>query len=69
MTTKHLLNGQEVAEQIGISKMLFYKLKREGKFPVEPVVGKYYSKAQVQSWLEAGCPDKERWQSMQEGLI
>ncbi len=69
MTLKHLIDGKEVAEQIGIGKMLFYKLRREGKFPLTPVAGKYFSRAQVLAWLDAGCPDAETWENVKADFL
>lgn len=69
MTEKHLLDGGEVAKLIGIGKQLFYKLRRDGEFPLSPVAGKYFSRAQVLAWLDAGCPDAETWENVKADFI
>ncbi len=69
MTQKKLLTGAEAAELMGISSILFYRLRREGKIPVEPAVGRYYARTEVLAWLDAGCPDAETWENVKADFI
>jgi excisionase family DNA binding protein len=66
-TEKLLLSAAETAALLGISRSHFYGLISSGRFGVVGYkLGRSvrYSKAELQRWVEAGCPALDKWQAM-----
>jgi predicted DNA-binding transcriptional regulator AlpA len=61
-----LLNGNQSAQLIGVSRATFWKLHSLGRVPV-PVrlSGRVvrWRKHELEAWVHAGCPSREKWQS------
>ena len=70
-----LLKPEEAAEQIGVSRTHFYKLHSSGELGPLPVkLGECsrWNYAELQRWVESGCPPREQWMHMagrKEGLV
>jgi excisionase family DNA binding protein len=63
-----LLSAAETAALLGISRSHFYGLISSGRFGVVGYKLGHsvrYSKAELQRWVEAGCPSRDRWLSYQ----
>ena len=66
---KLLLKPEEAAEQIGVSRTHFYKLHSSGELGPLPIKLGDCSRwrfAELQKWVEVGCPPRERWVRMIE---
>jgi excisionase family DNA binding protein len=66
---KLLLKPEEAAEQIGVSRTHFYKLHSSGELGPLPIkLGECsrWSYAELQRWVELGCPSREQWVRMIE---
>ncbi|MGD0463429.1 MAG: helix-turn-helix domain-containing protein [Tepidisphaeraceae bacterium] len=56
------------AKLLGISESHFYALKRTARLGPAPVhLGRCcrYRVAELEEWVNAGCPARARWQAMQ----
>lgn len=59
-----LLNAKESAIKIGIGRSLFYSLNSSGKLGPMPIkLGRrtLWSAKELENWVEAGCPCREKW--------
>lgn len=61
-----LLRADESAELLGISKAHFYRMQNAGKVPLPVRLGGSvrWRKAELESWIAAGMPNRSRWQAM-----
>ena len=63
-----LLSSKDVAKVLGISERLFYSLKASGKIGPLPIrkfnKRTLWSRKEMDSWVDAGCPTLEQWQAM-----
>ena len=66
--TKHLLTAEEAAERLGISPAHFFRMNSSGALGPRPIkLGEKCSRwraAELQAWVDAGCPTREKWQDM-----
>jgi prophage regulatory protein len=60
------LGADEVAALLGIGKTLLYELDSTGKIPPPLKLGNrcVWAIAELRSWVAAGCPDRQRWQTL-----
>lgn len=67
---KLLLSAGEAAQTLGISRSLFYGLHSSGQIGPMPVKlgGRVlYRRAELEKWVRAGCPARERWEQVRGG--
>ena len=64
---KLMLSAKDAAKYIGIGRTLWYALKSEGKLPAPTQLGKrvLWRRCELQAWVEADCPDRLVWESLQ----
>jgi len=59
-----LLTISDVCKMLNISRAEFYRLDASGKFaPLQVGLCRkvLYRKAEIQSWIQAGCPHRKQW--------
>ena len=61
-----LVRGEEAAKMLGMGRSSFYKRDAQGLVPMAVRIGsaRRWSVAELQVWTEAGCPPRDRWESM-----
>jgi predicted DNA-binding transcriptional regulator AlpA len=59
----------EAATACGFSLRTWWRLDSAGKIPAAVQFGrsKRWSAETLRAWVEAGCPDRKRWESLQSG--
>jgi predicted DNA-binding transcriptional regulator AlpA len=66
--TKHLLTAEEAAGRLGVSLAYFFRMNSSGQLGPRAVkFGEKCSRwraAELQAWVDAGCPSRELWQAM-----
>lgn len=62
----YLLPVQELAENLGVSPRQIWRLDSVGKLPRPVIVGqsKRWRRAEILSWIDAGCPDRAAWDGL-----
>ncbi|MCZ7605860.1 MAG: helix-turn-helix domain-containing protein [Planctomycetota bacterium] len=60
-----VLTTDELATALRISPAMVFKLKAAGKLPAPVRLGRglRWRRAEVEAWLEAGCPALESWEA------
>jgi excisionase family DNA binding protein len=64
-TTPATLSAAEAAKMLNISESHFHDMRREGLLGPEPVrLGRSvrWRRAELDAWLNAGCPNRQTWQ-------
>ncbi len=59
-----LVNAENAASLLGISRSFFYSLHSSGELgplPVRLREKSLWRRAELQSWADAGCPPRETW--------
>jgi predicted DNA-binding transcriptional regulator AlpA len=59
-----LLNANQTAEMLNLSRTAFYNLRITGRFPLQPVRINskiLFKRADVEKWVSAGCPPENEW--------
>jgi predicted DNA-binding transcriptional regulator AlpA len=67
-----LLTIPDVCKMLNISRAGFYNLNTSGKFaPLQMNLCRkvLYSKTEIQSWIQAGCPHRKQWLTMKRTSI
>ena len=68
--TKHLLTADEAVGRLGISPAHFFRMNSSGQLGPRPIkLGEKCSRwraAELQAWVDAGCPSRDRWLAMLE---
>jgi predicted DNA-binding transcriptional regulator AlpA len=62
-----LIRSTNAAGLCGISRATWHRLRAAGKLGPEPIrLGRsvLYRRTEVESWAEAGCPDRATWRAM-----
>jgi predicted DNA-binding transcriptional regulator AlpA len=65
-----LLNAKDAARYLSISWAHFYALHSAGRIGPLPIhLGRraLWRRAEIEAWVEAGCPSRERWQVINHG--
>lgn len=59
-----LLDAQELADELRLSLRHVRRLDDTGKLPRAIRLGKSvrWSRAEIEQWIAAGCPDRETWE-------
>jgi excisionase family DNA binding protein len=68
--TPLLLSSLQAAALLGISRSHFYGLISSGTLGVMPIrLGErvLWNRNELERYVEAGCPTKEKWQAMKKG--
>ena len=68
--TPLLLTVKQVAKLLGISERHAYKLDASGRLPRSIKLGKSvrWRREELERWVEAGSPDRARWETLQKKL-
>lgn len=63
------LAAEEVAEALGISRAHVFRLASSGRLPRSFRLGRAvrWDKAELQAWVAAGAPNRDRWEEMRAG--
>jgi len=64
-----LLGADDAAALLGIGRTLFYSLHSSGKLGPQPLsLGRrtLWRRRELEDWVAAGCPIRERWLLLQE---
>lgn len=63
---KMALSAEEVADALGISRAHVFKLHSTGRLPRPVKLGRTvrWSRKDLEDWLAAGAPPRDRWESM-----
>jgi excisionase family DNA binding protein len=64
-----LLSSEKAAKLLGISRTHFYGLSSSGTLGLLPVrLGgrTLWRREELEQWVYAGCPSRERWQVMRD---
>lgn len=65
ITEPLLLSAEKAAELLGgISRSQFYRLSSAGKIgplPHKRLGRTLWNRKELESWVDAGCPSRERW--------
>jgi len=59
-----LLEADDAAGLLGVSRSAFYRLDLKGLVPRPIRLGKLrrWSRLELRRWVEAGCPTRGRWE-------
>ena len=62
-----LLGAKATATMLGIGKSLLWSLHSAGKVPQPVKLGKrtLWRRAELEAWMAAGCPNRDKWLAMQ----
>jgi len=57
------VGAEEAAALCGVGRSLWCELDRAGRIPLPLKLGArcVWSVAELRRWMDAGCPDRERW--------
>lgn len=68
-TTQRLLRDREVARVMGVSKSMIHKRNRMGLLPMPIRIGRVlrWDANEIQAWIDAGLPSREKWEAMKGG--
>jgi excisionase family DNA binding protein len=58
-----LLTAGEAAGLCGVSKATWYRMHAAGKIPLPVRLGRSvrWRREELESWIRAGCPAREKW--------
>jgi excisionase family DNA binding protein len=61
-----LIPDTEAARLAGVSRAHWHRLRAAGKLPPAVRLGRkvLWRRAEIASWIEAGCPDGRTWAAM-----
>jgi predicted DNA-binding transcriptional regulator AlpA len=62
------ISARDLAEMLDVSLRQVWRLNSAGKLPKPIRLGGSvrWNRAEIQSWFEAGCPDRKAWDTMTE---
>ena len=62
-------SAQQLAERLGVSLRHMRRLDSAGKLPKPVRLGRSvrWPVTEIEGWLKAGAPDRQRWQAMRRG--
>jgi len=57
---------EELAKVLGISKVSVHRMNSSGQLPKPVRFGRCvaWQRTAIGAWLEAGCPDRTRWEAL-----
>lgn len=61
-----LLTVEDAAKLLGISQRQLYRLHSAGKIPlpIRSLGRPLWSRKELESWVDGGCVNREKWQEM-----
>ena len=61
------LTANDVARLLGISRAHVFRLQNSGRLPKPIRLGRAvrWPRANLEAWLEAGAPTRDRWEELQ----
>lgn len=64
-----MVGADKAAHMCGISRTLWYDLRNAGRLPQPVRLGGrvLWRVEEIQQWMMAGCPSREKWQRMDKG--
>jgi len=64
-----LLSANQAALLLGIGKSLLWAMNSAGKIPMPVKLGRrtLWRREELQEWVSAGCPSRDKWQSLYVG--
>jgi excisionase family DNA binding protein len=64
-----LLTAGQLAELLNIGKSTIWRLHAAGKIPMPVQIGRAtrWRTEEVQAWVSAGCPSRDRWNAERDG--
>jgi len=67
-TPRRLIPASASADKVGKSKSGFLKDWRAGRTPAPIRLGRSvrWDESELDAWIAAGCPCRERWETMKE---
>lgn len=67
-TLPALLNASELARMLGVSRKTIWVLNRSGRVPepVRLIARDLWRREEIERWLAAGTPSRERWAIVRE---
>lgn len=67
--TDGLLNVRDVAARVRVSVRQVWKLASSGRIPKPVRLGRSvrWRAAELQAWIEAGCPARDQWKQQRAG--
>jgi len=62
------ISARDLKEMLNVSLRQIWRLNSAGKLPRPIRLGGSvrWSRAEIQQWFEAGCPDRRSWEAMRE---
>lgn len=67
-----LVNSARAAEMLGMSRSFLYSQLSAGRIGPEPLSfgrKRLFRAADLQRWVAAGCPNREKWLELKGGKI
>ncbi len=66
-----LVSSNAAALMCGISRSAWYKLVSSGKAPRPVKLGRLarWRRDEVEAWVAAGCPFRQKWDAMWKGVL
>jgi len=63
-----LLSADATAKLLDVARSTLYAWDQEGRIPAPVRIGArtYWRSQEMQSWVAAGCPCRERWQTSRQ---
>lgn len=64
-----LLNAKQAAKVLGISRSKLYSMHSAGLVPMPLTLGQgsiRWSVEELKNWTRAGCPSRQRWETIKE---
>ena len=61
-----LLSAPDAAKMLGVSRAHYLKLHCAGRVPMPVRLGRrvLWRRTELEEWVEAGCPPRERWDTL-----
>ena len=62
-----LVTADQASAMLGVSKAHFYRMHNAGRIPLPVRLGGAvrWRRAELLAWIDAGMPNRQRWQAMQ----
>ncbi len=69
-TARLLLSASELGELLGVNKSTIWTWHSGGKIPAPVRIGGVtrWRRAEIERWLEAGAPPRERWEIIRDEI-
>lgn len=66
-----LLSAHEMMRLLDIARSTLYLWDQEGRIPRPVKIGSrvYWRRDEMNQWVAAGCPPREKWQEMKDNEV